>query len=111
MGEFEAQIGERIRKNREQLGISQRQLAELVGTPPPNINLYEKGNRSAPLIMLTKLARALGVSTDSLLLGTTHEGFCDKDLNEVFKDFSALPPRDRKIIVEMIKFLKHHPNE
>lgn len=49
------------------------------------------------------------VSTDSLLLGTEHQGFFDELLTDVFREFSELAPRDRKIIIEMIKFLKQHP--
>ncbi|MBU5638846.1 helix-turn-helix domain-containing protein [Geomonas sp. Red69] len=111
MAELEEQIGERIRRSREALGLTQRQLADLVGSSPPNINYYEKGSRSAPLSMVIKLASVLGISTDFLLLGTGPQMFIDDQLSELFKDFSTLKPRDRKIVTQVIKFMKEQAKE
>jgi len=106
MSEIESQFGERIRSCREHLGLSQKQLAEAVGTSPPNINFYERGSRSAPMSMILKLAKELGVTTDYLLLGGDQQIYADRYISAAFQAFSELKPRDRNIIIQMINVLK-----
>lgn len=57
--------GETIRTVRLKKGLSQKQLAELVGTSQPYIaNLEAKGSNRIALENCEKLSRALGVSLD-----------------------------------------------
>ena len=61
-------MGDRIRARRQELGLSQQNLAAQVGVSRPTISELESGTRT---IMNTdtakKLARALGVSIDYLV--------------------------------------------
>ncbi len=62
------EIGNRIRKFREELGISQKQLAEQIGVSNSRISNWEQGINRPDADILAKLCTALNVSP-SLLLG------------------------------------------
>lgn len=66
-------IGLRIRLLREQLGLSQSQLAKLTGIPRGLISQWEIGKQEPSAKHLPKLAKALGISVDALLLGGSLE--------------------------------------
>jgi len=54
---------------RKKRGLSQAQLAELVGVEQPTIQRWEKGTRAPDLDSLAGLAKALGVTPGALLDG------------------------------------------
>jgi transcriptional regulator with XRE-family HTH domain len=58
---------ERLRKARDDSGLSQSELADRVKVQPPVISHFETGKRSPSVITLRRLADALGVSVDYLL--------------------------------------------
>src|SRR5436853_3498143 len=67
-------FGMKIRQRREQLGLSQQDLARLLGMTQSRISEIESGARPhVNLTNLRNLARALGVSAD-YLIGTWEEG-------------------------------------
>jgi ribosome-binding protein aMBF1 (putative translation factor) len=55
-------VGTRIRKAREALGISQEALAERAGLHRNHVGSVERGEREIEISNLASLARALGVS-------------------------------------------------
>jgi transcriptional regulator with XRE-family HTH domain len=57
-----------IRALREARGLTQHQLAALVGTSSAVVSHWETGNRGISAVMLRKVARALGVSMDEIAL-------------------------------------------
>lgn len=61
------EIGNRIRKFREELGISQKQLAEQIGVSNSRISNWEQGINRPDADILAKLCTALNVSPSSLL--------------------------------------------
>lgn len=61
------EIGNRIRKYRESLGISQKQLAEQIGISNGRISNWEQGINRPDADMLAQLCSALKVSPSSLL--------------------------------------------
>lgn len=61
------EIGNRIRKYREELGISQKQLAERIGVSNGRVSNWEQGINRPDADMLAELCRALKVSPSSLL--------------------------------------------
>lgn len=63
-------IGQRIRKIRKALGLSQEALAEKVGISVTHMSHIETGNTKLSLPVLVDLAEVLGVRTDELL----HDG-------------------------------------
>lgn len=60
-------FAKRLRQAREERGWSQQQLADRVGIARVTITMYEAGEREPDFETLTKLAQALGVTTDYLL--------------------------------------------
>ena len=56
------ETGEKIRALRESRGMSQEQLAELVGVSKNSIHRYENGNVEMKMIIMFKIAFALEVS-------------------------------------------------
>lgn len=62
-------IPERLAKLREERGLTQRELAERVGTDQQSIARYELGERSPKVDMIAKLADALAPCTVSYLIG------------------------------------------
>jgi len=62
-------LGQRIRKRRQSLKITQQRLAQALGVTPQHISLIEKEKTAPSLTVIPKLADELGVSTDYLLSG------------------------------------------
>ncbi len=61
------EIGQRIRKNRKALELSQEELAEKVGISATHMSHIETGNTKLSLAVFAKLAKALGCRADDLL--------------------------------------------
>lgn len=53
-------IGQKIKARREQLGMSQRELADKTGMKQPNISAIEHG-RMPTILTLEKICRVLGL--------------------------------------------------
>ena len=64
----EAHIGERVRRVRQERGLSQEQLAELCGAKQQSIQVLEKGEVHRPRYVM-ELAKALKVNGDWLVHG------------------------------------------
>lgn len=64
------EIGNRIRKYREEKGINQKQLAELIGVSNGRVSNWEQGINRPDADILAEICKALDVSP-SLLLGVT----------------------------------------
>jgi len=62
-------LGQRIKKRRQILKITQQELAQGLGMTPQHISAIEQDKWSPSLALLPKLAEVLGVSTDYLLSG------------------------------------------
>ena len=61
-------LGTRLRKRREELGLSQRELARLVNTRQATISDLERGTlRNPGIAIVRRLAKVLGVTADYLI--------------------------------------------
>src|SRR5919197_1211460 len=58
-GAIDRHIGARIRQRREQLGLSQQELAELVGVSVPTLGRYEEGSLRIGAARLGAVSKAL----------------------------------------------------
>jgi len=61
--------GERLRRLREARDVSQVKLAAMLGITQSNVSEMERGIRSITAHQAVRLAKALGVSIDEILLG------------------------------------------
>jgi transcriptional regulator with XRE-family HTH domain len=60
-------VGQKVRKRRKQLGLTQEKLAQISGLHRTYIAGVEAGRRNISLKNLEKLAKALKVTPDDLL--------------------------------------------
>lgn len=82
-------IGNVIQTKRKEVGLTQAQLADLLGVSAPAVNKWEKDLCFPDVSLLAPLARLLKI-----------------DLNELFSFYSVLSDKEREIIVDeiMMKF-------
>ena len=77
-------IGERIKQLRIRAGLTQQQLAEMVGgTSVSAIGMYEQGRRSPDMERIVKLCEIFSVSTDYLLGVDEHNVDASKIIEEL----------------------------
>lgn len=84
-------LSEKLQNLQLAIGISAKQLSELVGVDVSTITRYETGEREPNILTLSKLAKVFKVTTD-YLLGLEH----DTSLNPLFLDMSTLTPEQVK---------------
>jgi transcriptional regulator with XRE-family HTH domain len=63
-------FGERLRRRRRELDVTQAQLAAVLGHTQPCLSQWESGRTEPSLANLRALAEALQISIDWLVLGT-----------------------------------------
>ena len=89
-------FGTKIRRRREQLGLSQQELARLLGMTQARISEIESGARpNVNLHNLRNLARALGVSAD-YLIGTWEDAAAPAATAAVPAASAGAPPARRR---------------
>lgn len=76
--EYKAIFAERLKELRKKSGMTQGELAKLIGVSTNSISIYENGDLPS-IGKLISLANALGVSVD-FLLGTAAEPIDDKNV-------------------------------
>ena len=77
-------VGPRFRRIRQQLGLSQTQIAEGLGISPSYINLIERNQRPVTAQILLRLAETYDL--DLRYLATADEDRFFAELNEIFSD-------------------------
>jgi XRE family transcriptional regulator, fatty acid utilization regulator len=77
-------VGPRFRRIRQQLGLSQTQIAEGLGISPSYINLIERNQRPVTAQILLRLAETYDL--DLRDLATADEDRFFAELNEIFSD-------------------------
>ena len=60
-------MGVKIKETRKKRGLTQKQLAELLGVKQQNISDWERGERSPSIKNLKKLAEILNCQIDDLV--------------------------------------------
>ena len=78
-----ALLGKQIRRQRQNMGWTQEQLAEVIGVSTSFIGHIERGTRKASIDTLVEIANAMQVSADFLLganLSYVHAGMIPKHL-------------------------------
>lgn len=77
------EIADRIKELRRKKGISQKDLAQKLGTSPQNLAQYESGKRQPKLETLEKIANVLGVSSYEL------QGITSNDILKSLSDTTS----------------------
>jgi transcriptional regulator with XRE-family HTH domain len=101
---FFIELGERIAQLRKEHGLTQAQLAELLGVSQQQVASFEAGRRRVTVSMLPALARALAVPIEALL-GHKPEGAKrgpTPKLQQQLERISRLPRARQRFVMEML---------
>ena len=103
MSDLAEKIGQRIRNYRTQLGLSQEKLAELSGCHPTYIGQLERGEKTATLESIDKVAVSLKVSLSKLF---ENLGGADTDERDIpLKGYEFLLSKNKKEQKQIIEFM------
>lgn len=75
------QIGEVIRKNRKSKNMTQEEMANRLGVTAPAVNKWENGDSYPDIMLLSPIARLLGVTLDTLL--SFREELTEEEINHL----------------------------
>jgi len=99
-------IGKTIKSIREEKGLTQQQIAELVNMHRSNYSRVEAGDRDLSLDAVNKIARYFGITIDGLVNfdGNIPDEVTiqDKSLMEQVKLIAELEPDEKKMVFKMI---------
>lgn len=95
-------LGQRIRKQRKLMGMTQKDVAEKVGISLPFYGHIERGTRKASLETMVSIANALGVSADTLL-----QDSLDIMTRPVVTD-ACLSDHSRALLTDIVGVLREH---
>ena len=102
-------VGPRFRRIRQQLGLSQTQIAEGLGISPSYINLIERNQRPGTAQILLRLAETYDL--DLRDLATADEDRFFAELNEIFSDplfrQIELPKQELRDLAELCPGVTH----
>jgi len=100
-GEQESTLGQRLRKRRKELGWTQTQLADKVGTSQAVIQKIENGKSLRPRI-LEEIAAALEVKPAWLMFGVEEAGELSEEAIELARAWARLKEPHRTAMREAI---------
>ena len=95
-------LGQRIRRQRKLMGLTQKEVAERAGISLPFYGHIERGTRKASLETTVDIANALGVSTDMLL-----QDSLDVMTKPLASD-ACLSEPSRALLTDIVGVLREH---
>jgi transcriptional regulator with XRE-family HTH domain len=105
-------FGERLAELRADRGITQGQLADMIGSSQRAISGYETVAEYPPTAVVVELAKVLKVSADELLglkpLSKTARSKEDPEVRRLWKKFQQvlqLPEKDRRAVIRLVNSL------
>ena len=94
-------IGERLRKLRKYMGLTQEQVAEILSVGRDAILRIEKGDRKIDLQELMSFSKLYNISMDEL---TTDEHTINSSDVAFARGFNELSEKDKKEIISLIEY-------
>jgi transcriptional regulator with XRE-family HTH domain len=106
-------FGERLAELRAERGITQVQLAEMIGSSQRAVSHYETVAEYPPTAVVVQIAQVLKVSTDELLglrppPKSSPRGHENPEVRRLWRKFQqvlALPEKDRRAVVRLVNSL------
>jgi transcriptional regulator with XRE-family HTH domain len=99
-------LGERIKQLRSEKGLSQSQLAEMIGISYPQMSRYEIKGVQPPADVLKKIADALDTTADYIISGSSDEkiksSLKDAELIKQFKEMEQLPDEEKNVLLKIV---------
>lgn len=101
---FFVRLGGRIAAQRKAEGITQVQMAEVLGVSQQTVNAYEMGSRRVPVSALPTIAKALAVSIEELIGETPKPGKRGPTpkLQQQIERITQLPKTQQKFVMQML---------
>ncbi len=102
---FYAQLGQKIARYRKAQGLTQVQLAEILGVAQQTMAHYEGGHLRIAVAMLSPLANALSVPVEELIdetLKTKKKRGPTSILQRQIEQVGLMPRAKQKFIIEML---------
>jgi transcriptional regulator with XRE-family HTH domain len=100
-------VAERVREAREYLGLSQDDVAKVLGLSRPAVTNIESGTRRLEAVELDKLSRLYGRSADYFLTGEENVGAsATDDVKFLARAMNGLSDKDRAEVMRFADFLK-----
>ena len=106
-------IGDRIKKRREELGMSQEELAKKVGYKSrSSVNKIEIDGRGLPQNKIVIFAKALETTPAYLMgweeinYGDIGNAFANNNLFEIINNISSLSPQEKKHFTNYLRLLE-----
>lgn len=109
-------FGKNLSRYRKEKGLTQEDLVKRSGVAISQIRRYEADKSSPTLDVITRLAKALGVSIDELVFdkatGIASSKIMDRELLEQFEMISALDDDEREAVKRILEgvIVKHQVN-
>lgn len=108
MEDIKESFAKALYERRKQLGLTQDELAERVGTSKQMVSKYELAQRSPKIAMANKFAEALGTTLDELLgMEQTEEIFIPQtnEAKILSRGIDRLPKEQREQALAMFKVM------
>jgi transcriptional regulator with XRE-family HTH domain len=100
-------FAEKLSKFRNERGITQQEMAKLIGVGIAQVRRYEKGKSSPTLEVIKNIARTLGISADELIFDEAERvaavKILDRKLLEQFEMVSKLSPADKDAVKTILE--------
>nr|MBO2495053.1 XRE family transcriptional regulator [Clostridia bacterium] len=93
-------IGRKIKELRLKKGITQEELAKVLGVTTSMVGMYETGARKPSYEVLNKIARYFNVTTD-YLLGLEEQQ--DAEIRAIARAFKALSTEKRELLRKLVE--------
>lgn len=105
---FIVAFGQRLAALRKERGLTQVQLADLLGTSQQAVTAYENGTRRVPITTLPLLAQSLGTTIEELIGGeakrSSKRGPAPK-IQQQLERVSQLPRARQRMVSEVLDSL------
>ncbi|HJV05296.1 MAG TPA: helix-turn-helix transcriptional regulator [Actinomycetota bacterium] len=101
-------VGNFIREQRSQAGVSLRKLAKLAGVSNPYLSQIERGLRRPSAEILNGIAKALRISAETLYVqaGILDDRKDHQDLTEAILADRTLTERQKQVLVQVYRSFK-----
>lgn len=103
-GQLEHALAERLRSEREYLGLSQDQVAKALDLPRAAVSAFETGRRKVSSVELARLAKLYGTTPDRLL---GSEAPVDERTTRLFRATKKLSDHDKDQVLRFVEFLSN----
>lgn len=100
-------FAQKLSQLRNERGLTQQEMAGLIGVGIAQMRRYEKGNSSPTLEVIKNIARTLGVSADELIFDENERvaaaKILDRKLLEQFEQISKLSAHDKEAVKTILE--------